>query len=1840
MVILLLAMSAIVTGRPARAVGIATLTQSSCDPKMQSCAPGMPLVPSPQSCGPAAGGAPACGNGLATLGNQSGTNQGAGNPINVITGNKYQREEDLPALPGVLGLEIVRHYNSAYSSPDIATGILGRGWKLSYETDLYAIGNTLQIVQADGTRIIFSRNADNRSLCSTADPAYGSLRIEPGRQGDGYVWTWTDGRELRFDNAGKLVQIAVPTGEFVSLQRDAKGVLLQVTDPQGRQLRLQYPQRTGVASNQFRGVASISSPVGVFTYQYGRGESQSAQSQPAGTLANLVKVAFPDDTARLYHYENMLRPTFLTGISIVDARKPADGSNGTNTGPNAANTGPRVQRIGTYLYDRNGRAILTVRGLPARLQTGKDGKPVQPARLVDGTGIGQVALDFTRPGTTILHNSLGQTTTYRHGIVAGQYRLLEVRGAGCSQCGEVDVRYAYDKLGRPLQTIRLDARGQPLWAMATVVDDLGRPLSVSRINYEKGKPGAPQLRLRYVYGPGPAAAPILIARPSVVPGREALTKIAYNDMGQVATVQEYGWMPALPGQKNAQPSEIHRSLTYRHALINGRSVLVAVNGPTGNAGSNGVSNDSRNSDFDSNVTRAGWDRQGNAIVSITVPGGFSSTVYYDGAGRIVSLTDAEGRKTLLTHDYRSRLLTSTQDGITHTIKYDADGNRVETGVIDSAGAGAYRPSVRLGYDRAGRNTWVASHLGIVARNRYDGEDNLLEATSESAHFRQLQQFAYDAAGRMMSSIDPAGGLRTIAWNDAGRPQAAVDALGRQTRFDYDATGNLHQVSAPKALVGVQEGTRTDAQPTTFEHDALGNTIAVIAPNGATTRYFRDDFGRTVAIDNPDSGIDLRRHDAAGRVIASSDARGNRATYDYDVAGRIVRQTVFPAQAADAAKPISTLWQYDGLHLAAVTHAGSTERYRHDAAGRLVGKTVEITPERANGNASSNDANGISIAHLTQYDYDAQGQLHSLSLPDGSTIAYQRNAQNQVTGIVRSRLQTTWLKWLLPAQPIVAGLERDIAGLKSFLFGNGVQARYQRSREGLLARIVYRQPDSPGSASRQDAVSAARLAEKIAYRPILPGAIGLPEDGRALVDHRYLWDSEGNLRQSEDRSGATLHAHRYAYDAQDRLIASANLAGLPARTDDTVGETSANADSTANTASTAGTDSTGTTSGALRNPSVIATYDRYFHDGVGNRLLSQEGIANQRDLFTGTIKSRYEAATNRALTSNDNGVVNLDAAGEPVAIGQRQMVWDAFGKLAEVRQDGTLLASYRYDGYGRRIAKRTQRESTHYLYEDRKLVAELDDDGKIVRQYLYLAEQPIAVIDTTAGIRPWAGAPGFWRGLWHDLVALRQAWFSQDESIAYLHNNHLGATELITNDRGQPVWAVAYSPYGAVRMMAPAKTSEAASMGRGRFAFNLRFPGQYADAETGLYYNDHRYYDPQRGRYLTPDPLGLRGGVNSYAYVANNPLKNIDPSGLILFAFDGTGNNSRDNSKKIDSSNVALLYRFYDQTVAQQNFAEYQRGVGTDPTKWAVTNLYQMAFAQEANSLIEGELVKFHEYLGGLKPQETITLDVIGFSRGAAEARDFSNRIRAEYKENKVLGHCIEFRFLGLFDTVSQMGLGGSLDQSFDFSIAPEWQSVAQAYALNEHRAQFPLRSIQGAAAPYIEKGFVGSHSDIGGGYLEKSEEYPGDLSDVALMWMVQQAEKAGIKFTTIDDEFRQVTRPVVHDERNTSPVYGKRYTTPMYAEAHDAVIGNSPADERLVKKLDGTSTTQTKFGMTDPVYGSLMEGMIRRAPGWERRAANCVGAVDMESYRAWLEKNDGLTMQKAVNENPNIVCQK
>ncbi|MBW8458703.1 MAG: RHS domain-containing protein, partial [Thiobacillus sp.] len=116
---------------------------------------------------------------------------------------------------------------------------------------------------------------------------------------------------------------------------------------------------------------------------------------------------------------------------------------------------------------------------------------------------------------------------------------------------------------------------------------------------------------------------------------------------------------------------------------------------------------------------------------------------------------------------------------------------------------------------------------------------------------------------------------------------------------------------------------------------------------------------------------------------------------------------------------------------------------------------------------------------------------------------------------------------------------------------------------------------------------------------------------------------------------------------------------------------------------------------------------------------------------------------------------------------------------------------------------------------------------------------------------------------------------------HIHPDHLGTPRQITDSADRIVWRWdSPDPFGN------ALPDENPDDGKGKkslFEFNLRFPGQYYDGETGLHYNYYRDYDPSIGRYTTSDPIGLEGGVNRYAYVGGNPVSFTDPRGLVKWS---------------------------------------------------------------------------------------------------------------------------------------------------------------------------------------------------------------------------------------------------------------------------------------------------------------------------------------------------------------------
>jgi YD repeat-containing protein len=239
------------------------------------------------------------------------------------------------------------------------------------------------------------------------------------------------------------------------------------------------------------------------------------------------------------------------------------------------------------------------------------------------------------------------------------------------------------------------------------------------------------------------------------------------------------------------------------------------------------------------------------------------------------------------------------------------------------------------------------------------------------------------------------------------------------------------------------------------------------------------------------------------------------------------------------------------------------------------------------------------------------------------------------------------------------------------------------------------------------------------------------------------------------------------------------------------------------------------SAPIKQASIEPGSTSRYHYSQGRRVLAQEGVTDASDLKTNTRQAAYQPGSHRWLADDKTQApAQYNANGQPNQIGSREYVWDALGRLLKVRQKDKTLASYSYNHRGERIGKSIGKttspaapgQTTRYLYEDGQVSAELNEQGQITRQYLYLAGQSMAVIDTPQGnplskeelaahVSLGLDAKNILKHLWRSLAGS-----DGQEQTAWLHTNHLGAPEAATDPSGQLIWQASYAPFGAARII--------------------------------------------------------------------------------------------------------------------------------------------------------------------------------------------------------------------------------------------------------------------------------------------------------------------------------------------------------------------------------------------------------------------------------------------------------
>lgn len=256
-------------------------------------------------------------------------------------------------------------------------------------------------------------------------------------------------------------------------------------------------------------------------------------------------------------------------------------------------------------------------------------------------------------------------------------------------------------------------------------------------------------------------------------------------------------------------------------------------------------------------------------------------------------------------------------------------------------------------------------------------------------------------------------------------------------------------------------------------------------------------------------------------------------------------------------------------------------------------------------------------------------------------------------------------------------------------------------------------------------------------------------------------------------------------------------------------------------------------------------------------------------------------------------------------GNLNFSYDRDNRLIDV--SGGASASYGYNALHQRTSKTVSGQTTYYIYDALgQLLAELDANGQTQVEYIWLENQPLAVIHAN----------------------------TSNADIYYIHNNHLNTPQVISDAQGDSVWQADYSPFGQASVSASSTIT-----------FNLRFPGQYFDAETGLHYNYYRIYDPATGRYIQSDPIGLEGGLNTYAYVTGNPIMLYDPYGLWAWAGPrdiynfwnetvGAGRDFIQNYQDMKNANTIGADKYFH---CKANCEAAQRGVAGADTACVISN---------------------------------------------------------------------------------------------------------------------------------------------------------------------------------------------------------------------------------------------------------------------------------------------------------------
>ncbi|TRX57221.1 RHS repeat domain-containing protein [Thalassomonas sp. M1454] len=851
----------------------------------------------------------------------------------------------------------------------------------------------------------------------------------------------------------------------------------------------------------------------------------------------------------------------------------------------------------------------------------------------------------------------------------------------------------------------------------------------------------------------------------------------------------------------------------------------------------------------------------------------------------------------------NNLMSKTINGV--TTRYGNYNEHGQPGYIIEAYGTAKERRTNYTYDQQFTNK-----ISTIEQPSVSGQTKVTQFSYDDfAHLTSVTEQGYEPDGTAISrttNFEYNGVLGQVSMIDGPR-----DDINDSYSFVYHELSNYSSSGKLKTIIGPDGKVIKDniyyLQNGFANQYLLSNGTQILKYSDITLNFYRIvrqssdgtaveqsytyDFNNnissiTLAAETDDESIIYFEYDQSNRLTKVNNSLGQYIEFTRDHSDNIISQSVFdangelqrqivqlfddhnnPASVISENTRLDSIYNQHGL-ITQQTNANQVQKnYTYDTLKRLVSVMQDVQgsdPQTANTQYQiSYDVhnNPVSITdandNVTTYSYDDFGNKLYESSPDrgnwshkydkagnkvqtidakGQVFTYQFDGYNRAVQVINNSENSAYnitnnYQNCNSGEGKICAIEKDNTTL-NFQYNGFEQVSNQKQtislEEGTIESDILYNYDLAGRVKQIIYPSGVELnylydsAGNIAS--INANINGVSQNLINSAQHTF----SGNLTSLKFGNGLTLNK---SYDLAGRITAVENGPIKQNYTLDGVGN--------------------------MLTKQQIEQQITYSFDAL-NRLLTSNNLSNaelhnylydkngnRTSLTTNTDNTNYQISpTGNAILAINSTPINIDANGNTLTRNGQTLQYSPYNQLEGIAN----VASYQYNGLGQRVSKTdlTTNVSQYFVYNTAgQLISELDNTGNPVTEHIYLNNMPIAVIK-------------------HEI---------NTSQVYYVHTDHLNTPRTISNQSQQTLWQWQSDAFGN------GEANEDVNLDGKQFIYNKRFPGQYYDQESGLHYNYYRDYDPQTGRYIQSDPIGLNGGLNTFAYVGGNPIIFIDPLGL-------------------------------------------------------------------------------------------------------------------------------------------------------------------------------------------------------------------------------------------------------------------------------------------------------------------------------------------------------------------------